>query len=69
MIIEILELVGLLLAVDGVVTEEYRPPDHPYVEYIPGNTNLIFSVPHDGKVKLPNIPVRKPGCKDDNGES
>ena len=69
MIIEILELVGLLLAVDGVVTEEYRLPDHPYVEYIPGNTNLVISVPHDGRVEPPGIPLRRPGCRDSEGGS
>ena len=67
MIIEILELVGLLLAFDGVATED-RPPQHPYVEYIPGNTNLVISVPHDGRVEPPSIPMRRPGCRDSGGE-
>eukprot|EP00090_Calanus_glacialis_P016318 TRINITY_DN25571_c0_g1_i1.p1 TRINITY_DN25571_c0_g1~~TRINITY_DN25571_c0_g1_i1.p1 ORF type:complete len:317 (-),score=83.23 TRINITY_DN25571_c0_g1_i1:111-950(-) len=35
-----------------------------HVEYIPGNTNLIFSVPHDGSINLTSIPVRRNGCKD-----
>lgn len=33
------------------------------VEYIPGDTNIIFSVPHDGFLKLRSVPDRRPGCK------
>ena len=43
------------------------PPFDPYVEYVPGNTNLIFSVPHDGRINLTSIPIRQDGCKDANG--
>jgi len=32
------------------------------VEYVPGDTNLIFSVPHDGEFKLRSVPQREPGC-------
>ena len=38
-----------------------------YFEYIPGNINLIFSVPHNGDVKPDHIPTRKPGCKNSKG--
>ena len=30
-----------------------------YVEYSPGNTNLIFTVPHDGQIRPKSIPTRK----------
>ena len=30
-----------------------------YVEYSPGNTNLVFTVPHDGQTKLASIPIRQ----------
>ena len=30
--------------------------------------DTFISVPHDGRVELPNIPERKPGCKDDAGK-
>ena len=30
--------------------------------------DTFISVPHDGRVELPNIPKRKPGCKDDAGK-
>ena len=33
---------------------EYR-----YVEYSPGNTNLLFTVPHDGQSKPASIPTRQ----------
>jgi len=39
----------------------------PYVEYTHGNTNLIFSVPHDGHIKLPTIPVRRNGSRNSAG--
>ena len=42
-------------------------PRHPEVEFIPGNTNLVISAPHDGTVKPPNIPMRQPGCKRETG--
>ena len=71
MLLEMIEVVGLVIlsSISQFISVTASSPQHPYVEYIPGNTNLIFSVPHDGKVKLPNIPVRKPGCRDDNGKS
>jgi len=35
------------------------------VEYIPGNINLLISVPHDGTIKLKEIPDRRNGLKVD----
>jgi len=35
-----------------------------YIEYRPGNTNLIISVPHDGFYMPGNIPNRTHGCRD-----
>ena len=29
-----------------------------------GNSDLVFSVPHDGRTELPSIPERRPGCRD-----
>jgi len=37
-----------------------------YVDYTPGNINLILTVPHNG-IRKSNIPKRKPGCKNDEG--
>merc|ERR1711990_1036910 len=37
---------------------------HRYVEYSPGNTNLVFTVPHDGQTKPASIPTRQNGCRD-----
>merc|ERR1711936_332807 len=60
MILAFVELLGVFL---GIIALSSFPPENEYVEYIPGNTNLIFSVPHDGIVNLTSIPVRKNGCK------
>jgi len=71
MLVEALEIFGLIISVitnTGSGASDTTFPTHPYVEYIQGNTNLIISVPHDGRVELPNIPERKPGCKDDAGK-
>lgn len=38
-----------------------------FVEYIPGDTNLIISVPHGGYLTPSSIPDRSPGCLDDSG--
>jgi len=35
-----------------------------YVEYSPGDTNLIISVPHDGFIHPHTIPNRTDGCRD-----
>jgi len=64
MLLEIAQLLGLFLT---VLVYSSDPPENPYVEYIPGNTNLIFSVPHDGNINLTSIPVRRNGCKDSEG--
>ena len=64
MLLEVVELIGIFL---GISVYSLPPPANQYVEYIPGNTNLIFSVPHDGIVNLTSIPVRKDGCKDSQG--
>ena len=69
MIIELIELAGLLLSFDCSVTAELGPPQHPWVECVVGNTNLVISVPHDGRVEPPSIPVRRPGCRNSGGRS
>ena len=66
MLIEVANFLGLLLGV-FVYSSEPEPPSNPYVEYIRGDTNLIFSVPHDGRINLTSIPIRKNGCKDSLG--
>ena len=38
-----------------------------YVEYIPGNINLIFTVPHNGYEKSDYMPTRKHGCENNKG--
>ena len=38
-----------------------------YVDYIPGNMNLIFSVPHNGNLKPDYMPTRQPGCENSKG--
>lgn len=38
-----------------------------FVEHIKGNTNLVISVPHDGKLEIPSIPQRKNGCRNKYG--
>ena len=69
MLLEMLEIVGLvILSSFSQFFPVTASPQHPYIEYIPGNTNLIFSVPHDGREKLDIIPVRKPGCRNDEGK-
>ena len=57
----------MLLSLEGIVFADRGPPRHPYVEFIPGNTNLVISAPHDGKVEPPSIPVRGPGCRREAG--
>jgi len=42
-------------------------PSTEYVTYIPGNINLIISMPHDGYLKPDNIANRSKGCRV-NGE-
>lgn len=37
-----------------------------YVDYTPGNINLILAVPHNGYDK-PDIPTRQPGCQNRAG--
>ena len=38
-----------------------------YVEYISGNINLIFTIPHNGYEKPDHMPTRKHGCKNRAG--
>jgi len=64
MLLEIAEVISLLFIIH---VHSGGPPSNPYVEYIQGDTNLIFSVPHDGTVNLTSVPVRKNGCKDSQG--
>ena len=64
MFLEILNLFGNFLT---IFAHSSILPVNSYVEYIPGNTNLIFSVPHDGNINLTSFPVRRNGCKDMGG--
>ena len=66
MFFEFVNFLGLLVGI-FVYSSEPEPPSNPHVEYIRGDANLIFSVPHDGKTNLTSIPVRKNGCKDSHG--
>jgi len=38
-----------------------------YVDYVPGNINLIFTVPHNGYEKPDHMPTRQHGCQDKKG--
>merc|ERR1719153_1376074 len=38
-----------------------------YVDYIPGDLNLILSVPHNGNMRPDDMPTRQPGCENRNG--
>jgi len=42
------------------------PPTR-HIEYSEGNTNLIFTVPHDGQTKPTSFKDRTNGCKDQGG--
>jgi len=64
MLVDSLVIFGLLISVftcSGF--GDASLPEDKNIEYIKGDTNLIISVPHDGKVRHPEIPMRKPGCK------
>jgi len=58
-------VVDLLLLLAGLVFSIDEPEvNNRYVEYSPGNTNLVFTVPHDGQTKPASIPTRQNGCRD-----
>jgi len=58
-------VVDILLLLAGLVFGINDPDvNNRYVEYSPGNTNLVFTVPHDGQIKLDSIPIRQNGCRD-----
>jgi len=58
-------VVDILLLLAGLVFSIDNPDmNNRYVEYSPGNTNLVFTVPHDGQTKLASIPIRQNGCRD-----
>jgi len=58
-------VVDILLLLAGLVFGINDPDvNNRYVEYSPGNTNLVFTVPHDGQTKLASIPIRQNGCRD-----
>merc|ERR1712192_96436 len=59
-------VVDILLLLAGLVFSINEPDmnNNRYVEFSPGNTNLIFTVPHDGQTKLASIPIRQNGCRD-----
>jgi len=63
--------VDLLILGLGVLTllsdGEDTSADTGYIEYTPGNTNLIITSPHDGHLTPESIPDRTPGCKDSSG--
>jgi len=64
-----LELLDLLLIVAGFSIEAATTQQSgvtsgsEYVEYIPGNINLLISVPHDGRLKPDNLKDRRNGVK------
>jgi len=66
MFLEVADFVCILLWT-CVYANRPDPTSSPYVEYIRGDTNLIFSVPHDGNINLTSIPARKNGCKNLDG--
>eukprot|EP00092_Neocalanus_flemingeri_P053518 GFUD01062920.1.p1 GENE.GFUD01062920.1~~GFUD01062920.1.p1 ORF type:complete len:299 (+),score=59.07 GFUD01062920.1:41-937(+) len=43
------------------------PGSAEYVDYVPGNINLVFTVPHNGYEKPDQMPTRQPGCEDSQG--
>jgi len=62
-------LVDLLLLLATLVfsigdPDESNNNNNRYVEYSPGNTNLLFTVPHDGQSKPASIPTRQNGCRE-----
>jgi len=57
----LLHLLGSSIGEDSPTTEYGT---HKYVEYTPGNINLIISVPHDGFIHAATIPNRTDGCRD-----
>jgi len=58
-------LVDILLLLAGLVFSIDEPDvSNRYVEYSPGNTNLVFTVPHDGQTYLTSIPTRQNGCRE-----
>lgn len=62
MVVDILFLLaGLVFSLDPPTPSS---SENRYVEYSPGNTNLIFTVPHDGQIRPKSIPTRKNGCRD-----
>ena len=58
MMLKTTKLVVVLLV--GVASAEY-------VEYTPGDIDLILTVPHNGYKKPDSIPTRQPGCKNSAG--
>ena len=66
MFLEVADFVCILL-MTCVYASKPDQTSSSYVEYIHGDTNLIFSVPHDGNINLTSIPVRKNGCKNLDG--
>jgi len=63
----VIEIANFLLFFTLSAYSSPPPPSNPYVEYIPGNTNLIFSVSHEGSINITSIPIRQDGCKDSTG--
>jgi len=63
----IIEIANFLLFFTLSAYSSLYPPSNKYVEYTPGNTNLIFTVPHDGSINITSIPIRQDGCKDSSG--
>merc|ERR1712222_316415 len=58
-------VVDILLLLSGLVFSIDEPDvNNRYVEYSPGNTNLVSTVPHDGQTRLDSIPIRENGCRD-----
>ena len=39
-----------------------------FFQYLPGDTNLVITVPHGGSTKPSGWPERRKGCKDANND-
>jgi hypothetical protein len=53
--------------VDKILEIYYSGNYVEYIEYIPGNINLVFTVPHNGYEKPDYMPTRQPGCENSKG--
>eukprot|EP00095_Tigriopus_kingsejongensis_P004044 maker-scaffold5_size1054832-snap-gene-5.16 protein:Tk04044 transcript:maker-scaffold5_size1054832-snap-gene-5.16-mRNA-1 annotation:"PREDICTED: uncharacterized protein LOC100492536" len=54
----------LLIALNLASGDEF---DSEYIQYIPGNFNVVVTIPHGGSAKPSSWPDRRPGCPNTNG--